>query len=882
MNLSQNTISRYILMKRSLFILAQIAFVSIIFSSCAQNSKSDFSYKKSLNKWYIQNADSTNATGEEISQSNFSTKEWYASKVPETVLHSLVNNGVYKNIYVDKNLEKIPVSQFKSAWWYRTEFDVKKVREATLLDIDGINYKANIWLNGKLIADTTEVINSFRQFQFNIKKQVKSGKNTLAIEVFPPRGGDFSIGFVDWNPAPPDKNMGIFREVFIEGNSGVGISEPFVASSLNADNSRAVLQASVLVTNYTDKPLSGNANLTFDKNHLSKKIELKAGESKKVVFNSTEFPELNIKNPKLWWPHTLGEPYLHKATFSFENKKTVYDKKEIQFGIRTVTKYFTENGAIGFKVNGKKILIRGGGWADNLLLEDTKESIDAQLNYVKDMNLNTIRLEGFWGKGQTLYNLCDEKGILVMVGWSCHWEWANYLGGKTDEKYGGIIGEKAITLMSDAFKDQIVWLRNHPSIISWFGGSDLRPTPELEKNYFGIFDKFDSTRVYLASAAKVTTLNGPTGVKMEGPYAYVPPVYWYSDTIKGGAYGFNTETGPGAQVPPLQSLKKMISAENLWPIGEMWDYHCGRGLFRNLNRYTKAMNKRYGKAENIDEYVKKAQLLNYELMRPMFEAFSAYRYKATGVIQWMLNSAWPEMYWQLYDYYLMPNAAYYAAKVAQRAHHIIYDYDQKSLFAVNDKLEDLNGCTVKLRIYNIDSELKTEKSIKVDLKANSSNKIFSFDEIKISPMYFIDTRLYNSEGKEIDNNFYWISQKKDILDYNDKSEAWYVTTHSKQYADFTALNTMPKVEIESKMTVEKGDSKTSYKVTLKNKTDKIAFFIHLAITDKNSGETIVPVIWSDNYVSLLPGETKVLNAEINNSKLEGRKMELAIDGYNLK
>jgi len=757
------------------------------------------------------------------------------------------------------------------------------VPEGLLLNIDGINYKANVWLNGKLVADTADVKNTFRQFKFDIKKYAKLGKNILAIEVFPPSAGDFSIGFVDWNPTPPDKNMGIFREVFIEINAGIGISEPFVASSLNKDNSLATLQASVLLTNYTDKAQSGTVAFSFGNKKLSKIIALGKGESKKIVFGANEFPQLKIENPKLWWPHTMGKAYLHKASFVFENHKQVFDQKELKFGIRTVSKYFTENGALGYKINGKKILIRGGGWVDKLLLEDTEETIEAELDYVKDMNLNTIRMEGFWGKGQTIYDLCDEKGLLVMVGWSCEWEWSHYLGVPTHEKYGGIVGDTAIPLMSDAFRDQIVWLRNHPSVISWVGGSDLQPSPELEKKYFEIFAEYDSTRVFLASAKNTKTLNGPTGVKMEGPYAYVPPVYWYSDSTKGGAFGFNTETGPGAQVPPLQSLKKMLSDEHLWPIDTMWNYHCGRFEFGNLRRYRKAMDKRYGEPADLNDFLKKAQLLNYELIRPMFEAFSAYRSKnATGIIQWMLNSAWPEMYWQLYDYYLMPNGAYYAAKLAQRPYHVIYDYYRKSLFVANDRLEDKNNCKLKLRVYDINSELKFEKELDVDLRANSSKELLSLSNLDIPTVYFIDTRLYDEAGTEIDNNFYWISPKADILDYEDKSEAWYVTTPSKQYADFTALNNMPKVEEESKMTVQKGDVKTNFEITLENKSDKIAFFIHTDIIDSNTNEVILPVIWSDNYVSLLPGETKILTAEIKNTKLEGKNTKHVVDGYNLK
>ncbi len=863
--------------------LSFILFIIIFFiSSCTDKKVKVYERKALKTSWQIQSADSVKAGGSVISAVGYDAKNWYSSEVPGTVLHCLVNHGIYRDIFRDDNLDKIPAEPFQSPWWYRREFSLEEIPPGLLLKFDGINYKANIWLNGKQIADTAEVVNSFRRFSFEVSQYAVKGKNVLAVEVIPPGPGDFSIGFVDWNPAPPDKNMGLFRSVFMEKNGGVGISEPFIETALNEDLSRASLTASVRLTNYTGRDLKGAVTLGIDDREISMPVTLAAGETKKVIFHPEKYPALEIDDPELWWPHTLGNPHLYRAVFSFKWGQNVLDRKAVDFGIRTVSKFFTEKGARGYKINGKKMLIRGGGWVDRLLLDDTRESLEAQLDYVKDMHLNTIRMEGFWGNDQTIYDLCDQKGILIMVGWSCHWEWAHLLGKHTDPKYGGILSEQDMDMMTHAWRDQIVWLRNHPSIFTWLGASDLQPKPALEKKYFEIFSEYDSTRVYLGSAKKCTTLDGPTGVKMEGPYDCVPPVYWYSDTLKGGAYGFNTETGPGAQIPPAQSLRKMFSKDHLWPMDGMWNYHCGRGVFGDLGRYRKALDMRYGAPVSFDDFIKKAQVLNYELMRPMFEAFSAYRYKATGVIQWMLNSAWPELYWQLYDYYLMPNGAYYGAKVAQRPYHVIYDYYKASLFVVNDRLEDKNRCRVKVSIYDIQSELKYQKEVAVDLKANSSREILSLSGLNIPSVYFIDTRLYDEHGREIDNNFYWISPRKDILDYNDKRVRDYIYTPSKQYADFTALNGMRKVEITSSMGNKKGEHKTVFEVTLENKSDKIAFFIHPAIRDSDTGETILPVLWSDNYVSLLPHETRVLQAVIKNKWLEGKRVKLVVDGYNLK
>ncbi len=867
---------------KSIFSPGGLIVSLLLLTSCYSPPIKKYARQELGDGWYLQSADSVGMDGGAISSSGYDMKNWYEARVPETVLHCLVRHGVYTDIFRNDNLEKIPQKTFRSPWWYRRVFTLEEVPEGLLLKFKGINYKANIWLNGRKIADTAQVVNSFRQFTFDISPYAVKGDNVLAVEVIPPRPGDFSIGFVDWNPRPPDGNMGLFRPVFLEKNGGVSVSDPFVASDVSDDLSHATLTASVRVKNLSGKPLRGEMVFSFDGKDIPKPVYLKAGESRKICFEAGDFAALKVDHPRLWWPHTLGEPALYQGKFFFRKGRYVLDEKDLHFGIREVTSSLTGEGYRLFRINGRKIQIHGAGWTDRMLMDDTPASIRAQLAYVRDVNLNTIRMEGFWGTGQEIYNLCDSMGILIMVGWSCHWEWPEYLGKHTDPKYGGILSKEDMSLMSEAWKDQVVWLRNHPAIFTWLVGSDLKPKPELEKKYREIFQEYDTTRDYLASAKAMVTLAGPTGVKMEGPYAYVPPVYWYSDTIKGGAYGFATEIGPGAQIPPLESLKKMFSPDHLWPMDDMWMYHSGRGAFHSLNRYMKALQARYGKVKDLSDLEKKAQAMNYELMRPMFEAYSARRYHATGLILWMLNSAWPEMYWQLYDYYLMPNGAYYGAKKALRPWHAVYDYSLKALYVVNDKPEDKKDCKLKVRIYDLNSEKKYEKEIPVDLTANSSRKGLSLTDAGIAPAYFIDVRLYDSSGNEIDNNFYWISRKKDVLNYEDPREPNWLYTPSKQYADLTALNHLPQVEVSSSMTAKTEKDRTLFTVTLQNRSDKIAFFVHAAVRDEKSGATILPVLWSDNYISLLPGEKRVLTATINNRSLRDKTPQVMVGGYNVK
>lgn len=860
-------------MKTTLFLLLFTGYTVLSFS---QNTN-----KILLSDWKIQNSTITGTDGKAISRNDHDDKTWIESKVPSTIFNALVQNGTYKDIYKGKNLEKISNDPFKTSWWYRTTFDIKNIDQIYLLEFEGINYSANIWLNGRQIASKFKVLNPFRQFKYQINEYIQKGKNTLAIEVFPPEKGDFTIGFVDWNPAPPDNNMGIYRNVNLISNYGVSIENPYIESVFEKNYfEEADLIFSTNLKSYKEKDVRGILQIELNGSIIKKPVLLKAGENKKIVLTSSDFKQLHFDDPKLWWPHTIGTPHLYNAKVKFITNNTTFDTKDFNFGIRQVSDYFTKDGHRGFKINGQKISIRGGGWVDNMTLNDTHDYILSQLEYVKDMNLNTVRLEGFWGKDQTIYKLCDQLGLLVMVGWSCQWEWEDYLGKPVDETYGGISTPQEIELMSKAWKDQVVWLRNHPSIFTWFAGSDCIPKPELEKEYFKIFKEYDSTRVYLSSAKEWTSLSGPSGVKMRGPYAYVPPNYWYTDTLFGGAFGFNTETGPGAQVPPLESIKKMIPEKDLWPINDVWDYHCGRNEFNTLSRYTEALNKRYGEAKNVEDYAFKAQLLNYELMRPMFEAFSVNRYDATGVIQWMLNSAWPEMYWQLYDSYLLPNAAYYATKTAGNPIHAIYNYGDQSVYLVNDQLKKDTNLKLIISIFDINSNKYFEKRIIVDIAANSSKNIAKIPEISnISKTYFISLKVFRN-GNEIDNNFYWISKKKDILDYDAKVPNWYYHTPSKQYADYSELEKLSKVNLTYSIHKIIKKEEVIFEINLKNPSNRIAFFTELKILDKKSGLSILPVIWSDNYITLLPGEGKIYTATIKKKYLADKEINFIFRGWN--
>lgn len=517
-------------------------------------------------EWEIISSENLNDSGMKISQNNYVTENWINTDIPKTVLAALVDNGIYKNIFFGKNFEEIPNEQFLTPWWYRKEFVIneKDVDDNFIIIFEGINYKANIWLNGKLISTDKIVEGAFGIFEFDITNNVITGKNVIAVEVIPPKTGDLTIGFVDWNPSPPDKNMGLWRGVKLKRSGKISVKNTFVKSKIDIKTlDKAYLSITSELKNNSKKLISGKLNYKIGDIKFSKDFKLNSFESKSVLIDFKNNENLIIENPKLWWPNNLGEPNLYNLQVKVIIDNKISDEENIRFGIREVEDYINENGYRGYKINGKKLVIEGAGWVDDILLNDSDEKVINQIKYAKHLNLNTIRLEGFWGKNKTLYDAADENGILLMVGWSCQWEWEGYCGRKETE-YMCIDTPRDIEIQSNAFMDQVKWLRNNPSIFVWVYGSDKLPSPELEKKLNDLMKIYDSTRPTLATCkgigadgeGNLSVVSGNPGVKMLGPYEYVTPNYWYLDTKNGGAYGFNTETGPGAQVPPIESIKK--------------------------------------------------------------------------------------------------------------------------------------------------------------------------------------------------------------------------------------------------------------------------------------------------------------------------------------
>src|SRR6266478_839984 len=666
--------------------------------------------------WEIQSSCEAKANGAEISTTGFDAKGWHHSDIPSTVVGALVTDKTYPNPDYGTNLRTFPGfnddpqhffsnldmprgSPFRCSWWFRTEFSVPAEVEhkTNWLNFLGINYRANVWLNGQKIADANEVAGTFATFEFNVSKALHPGKNNaLAVEIFAPGKNDLGITWVDWNPTPPDKDMGIWKEVFLTSSGDVAVRNPFVASKLDAEYKTAELTISAEVRNVSNERVKGVLRAELDGTELKQSVELAGGESKIVKFTPEKFAKLKLRHPRLWWPYQMGTPHLYSAKLSFEIGKQVSDAASVTFGIREVTSELTEKGHRLFKLNGRKVLIRGAAWAPDLLFRWSSDRLDADLAYVRDMSMNTIRLEGRLDRDE-FFEKTDQLGILVMPGWTCcdAWErWKNWTGDQN-------------RVAAASLRDQITRLRNHPSVFVWLNGSDNPPPAEIESMYLSIEKELEWPNPVVSSASEQNAaVSGESGVKMTGPYEYVPPVYWLADTRAGGAYGYNTETSPGPAIPPRESLERFIPKEHLWPIDEVWNYHAGGERFTTINVFTEGLNRRYGQASSLDDYERKAQAVAYDGERAMFESYGRNKYIATGVIQWMLNNAWPSLIWHLYDYYLVPAGGYFGTKKACEPVHVQYSYDDNSVAVINGTYELLKGTRVSAKLYNLDASEK--------------------------------------------------------------------------------------------------------------------------------------------------------------------------------
>lgn len=846
--------------------------------------------------WRVQSSAKVSASAEQVSTVGFSTEGWYPTSAPKTVFAVLAENGIYKEPYYGMNLRSFPGVDYKIGgqfaneemqpnspyavpWWYRKEFEIPASEKGKRiwLAFRGINYRADIWVNGKKVAGSDAVVGAFRRYEFDVTDFVKVGaKNAVAASVSAPHAAELGITWVDWNPTPPDKDMGLWQEVVLSSSGPVTVRHATVETKLNmpkADFAHLTVRAEV--ANATTSPVKGTLRGSLEGQggpiEFSQPVELAANEKKEIVFAPEGTAPLNLYKAKLWWPYQMGEPYLNHFKLQFVTADSaVSDTSESQVGLVQIDSELTPEGYRLLKINGKPILIRGGGWAPDMMLRVDESRREAEFRYVKEMGLNTIRLEGKL-EDESFMERADRDGILVMAGWCCCDAW---------EKWGKW-GEENKQVSINSLRDQLLRLRAHPSLLMWLNGSDNPPPHDREVAYLDVEKEVNWNKPVISSAtAKETDVTGKSGVKMSGPYDYVPANYWIIDTKAGGAYGFNTETSPGPAVPPLEELKTFIPEDKLWPVNDFWNFHAGGGKFKNIELFQNALEKRYGEAKNVSDFAWKSQAMAYEGQRAMFEAYGRNKYKSTGIIQWMLNNAWPGLIWHLYSYDLRAAGGYFGSKKALELIHVQFDHDDRMVAIVNGTQSAQNGLKVVAKVYDLAMNEKFSRDANVDVDADGVARAFAIPEpADISSTYFLNLQLFSSSGQLVSRNFYWLSTKPDVLNF-EKTE-WYYTPQT-AFADFSALQKLEPAAV--KVTLKPGPTVSQdaeYRATIENTGKGLAFLVHLRVTKQKGGAEVLPAYWDDNYISLLPGERREVQVRVRKSDLGSAPPDLIVDGFNL-
>ena len=769
-------------------------------------------------------------------------KTVYQVDVPCTVAGALNEAGYFgPDVLEEDRYKAIDKTIFDDTWVFTTRFRARKGLRH-VLRFEGLNYYADIELNGKCIASADTTYGPYIVREFDVTGIV-TNYNFLKVKLRRAQSGDLNAGYVDWNPRPVDESMGIIRPVTLISTPDVEVKDVFVKPVIDTkDLSKAAFEAQITLVNLSKNPVKGTVEGVYEGGKFSIPATLAAGETKVVTVTE------QVENPRIWWTAELGKPELYHLEVSFCKGKKASHSASAVFGLRSIESEITPYGHRQFILNGQKVLVKSAGWTDDIFMQDTPESLEAQVKLVADMGLNSIRFENIWGKDQTIYDLCDRYGLMALVGFSCQWEWESYCGLPEYKHFGCINDPKSEALAVRYFHDQVIWLRNHPSVIGWLTGSDRIPNPTLEKQYLELYGKLDY-RPYVCSAKGMTSLDGPSGMKMEGPYEYVGPDYWWLDNRYGGNYGFNTETGPGLQIPQLESVKRMVGEKELWPIGPNWGFHCtaSSSHMNNTSFLENAMKASYGAAEGLDDFMRKAHAMDYDATRSMYEAFRANVPEATGIVQWMLNSAWPSLYWQLYDWWGIPTAGYYGVKAANAPVQAVYNYADHCVYVVNDATPEASY-EVRLRVYDKDSRLVREECEKLTSRPRDPRKVGA----PVEGACFLAVEIKG--GDYCASNFYCIPAGNNRYKW-DQSDWWGIPVE--KAADLSFVSLLPETSLQMQVEAVEG----GYDVTLINKTSVIAYQNILKAKDA-SGQLIPGTFWSDNFFTVLPGESRTVRCTL--------------------
>jgi exo-1,4-beta-D-glucosaminidase len=841
--------------------------------------------------WFLHSGCKFADTGDRISSSGYKGEGWGAIAVPSTVLAAQVALGEFKDPYYAMNLRHIPGtgypigeifsnlpmpqdSPYRCAWWYRTSFHVQAMPKGghLWLHFAGINYRANIWLNGKLVAGEKEVAGAYRVYDLDATgAAAENGANTLAVQVFAPHQDDLGINWVDWNPSPPDKDMGIVGPVSVRVAGPVLLSAPTVATHFtDANLSAADLTVYAQLRNSSGAAVDATVDADLLGMHLKQTARLTPWETTTVTFTPARFPALHVKHPPVWWPYQMGTPHLETLTMRVDEPGAPAQSATTRFGIREMTSELMPNNTRLFKVNGKPVMIRGGGWSQDMLLREEPERLAQQFDLVQDLHLNAIRLEGKL-ETQEFLQMADDRGILILAGWCCCDQWEHWKDWTADN----------YSVAAASIRSQMLRLRSHASVLVWLNGSDNPPIPFVERAYLRVEkEEMWPNPTLSAASSQNTVVSGRNGVKMTGPYDYVGPSYWYVDKDKyGGAYGFNTETSPGPAVMMESSLRKFLPPDQMIPESPDWQYHNGSGHFMNLTVFDTAMHQSYGTPTTLDGYERFAQTMAFDGERAMYEAYDREKYRKTGgIVQWMLNNAWPSNIWHLYDYYLDAGGGYYGARDANQPLHVQYSYDDHSVVVVNAAYTPAPAVQVMADVYDLKLQKVYSHTAPLTAGPDSSTSVYTLPAAvfqQANGLHFVKLALVDAQGKHLSDNFYWIPAKLTTFDW---AKTDFTHTPASSYPDLTALASLPAATVTAKLVHASKPGEVA--VTLTNTSQALAFQLYARALDAK-GQEIDPAFWSDSYLELMPGESRTLTVHLDPEEHGLHIASVRIAGWNV-
>jgi len=806
--------------------------------------------------WKLRSASFVQAAPSAISGDAFDDGDWLPAAVPGTVLGSYVEAGAVPDPwYGDQNSQISEEFFTRNDFWYRTGFDLPRsfAGKRVWLNFDGINWKADVYLNGAAVGRIDGV---FVRSRFDVTRLVRAGANTLAVLIHKVAhsapssrkvlhktlgartvNGDLlgydsptflaSAGW-NWAPIVRGRDVGIWNDVYIDASGDVAIVDPWVVTDeVSADRTRADLSVRTELRNESNAPQSGRLIGSIGKLTFEKAVELAPGETRAVSFD-----KVSLQNPQLWWPNGYGGQSLYKLALRFERQEKVSDRRTVTFGIRKLEHKVVDN-ILTLFVNDTRILIRGGNWGmDEAMLRCDAAGYDLRVRLHHDANLNMIRnWIGMVGR-DAFYDACDRYGVLV---WDDFW-----LANPGD----GPNPTDAALFMVNA-RDRIRRTRKHASLALYCGRNEGNPPADLDASLRAALAELDTTRPYIPHSAAGTVTGG-------GPYE-VRDVAWY---FANRGKTFHSELGIVA-VPPVESMRKMMPAANLWPINDMWAIHDYQSPRCDL--YTQRIKDRYGEPAGIEDYCRKAQMVNIESAKAMFECLQARQ--GSGILIWMTQSAWPALICQLYDYYFEMTGAYFGAKRGAEPVHIFWDSHADVIKAANNTATGAGGLTAKMRVYSLDGKQIDAKSAAVDLKPTSVVDVFPIQRPTTgSGVFFVKLTLERG-GRTVSENFYW---------------------NCAEGGSCKALDTLPRVRLSARARRSQVGDMLRFAVTLTNVTRDVAPAIRLKVERAASGQWALPVFYSDNYFAFLPGETRTVTLELAQASLAGEAPRIIAEGWNVE